>query len=87
MKCGEVSVLEKIKDLPDEPHCSKCGSGLLAPLYRSQDLEHLRDAMVRRRESKELTPEELKELSQARRKADLILVTANRRFALCRLKV
>jgi len=29
--------------------------------------------MVRRREGKELTPEELKELSQARRKADLIL--------------
>jgi hypothetical protein len=73
MKCGEVSLMEKIKDLPDQPQCSKCGSGLLAPLYRSQDLENLRDALVRRREGKELTPEELKELSQARRKADLIL--------------
>jgi ATP-dependent Lhr-like helicase len=73
MKCCEVSVSEKIKDLRDQPQCSKCGSGLLAPLYRSQDLEHLRDALVRRREGKELTPEELKELSQARRKADLIL--------------
>jgi len=73
MKCGEVSILEKIKDLPDEPKCAKCGSGLLAPLYRSQDLNQLRDTMVRRREGKELTPEELKELSQARRKADLIL--------------
>lgn len=73
MKCGEVSVLEKIKDLPDQPQCSNCGSGLLAPLYRSQDLDHLRDAMARRKEGKDLTPEELKELSQARRKADLIL--------------
>ena len=73
IKCGEVSLLEKIKDLPDQPQCRKCGSGLLAPLYRSQDLEHLRDALVRRREGKELTPEELKELSQARRKADLTL--------------
>ena len=73
MKCGEVSLQEKIRDLPDQPQCGKCGSGLLAPLYRSQDLEHLRDALVRRREAKELTPEELKELSQARRKADLVL--------------
>jgi len=73
IKCGEVSLQEKIKDLPEEPRCTKCGSGLLAPLYRSQDLEHLRDGLVRRREGKELTPEELKELSQARRKADLVL--------------
>jgi ATP-dependent Lhr-like helicase len=60
IKCGEWKVHEKIKDLPDQPLCGNCGSGLLAPL-------------VRRREGKELTPEELKELSQARRKADLIL--------------
>jgi ATP-dependent Lhr-like helicase len=73
MKCGEVSLQEKIRDLPDQPQCGKCGSGLMAPLYRSQDLEHLLDALVRRREAKELTPEELKELSQARRKADLVL--------------
>jgi len=85
MKCGDVSVPEKIKDLPDEPRCSKCASGLLAPLYRSQDLEHLRDAMVRRRENKELTPEELKELSQARRKADLILSYGKQ--AVCALQV
>ncbi len=73
MKCGESIIHEKIKDLPEEPECTKCGSGLLAPLYRSQDVNHLRDALARRREGKELTPEELKELSQARRKADLIL--------------
>lgn len=73
MKCGEWTIKEKIKDLPDHPECGRCGSGLIAPLYRSQDLNHLRDALIRRRESKELTPEELKELSQARRKADLIL--------------
>jgi ribosomal protein S13 len=33
----------------------------------------LKDALKRRREGKELSEEELKELSQARRKADLIL--------------
>ena len=73
MKCGEWSMHQRIKELPDQPICGKCGSGLLAPLYRSQDQTHLCDALTRRRENKELTPEELKELSQARRKADLIL--------------
>jgi len=73
IKCGEWKIHEKIKDLADQPTCGKCGSGLLAPLYRSQDKNHLCDTLVRRREGKELTPEELKELSQARRKADLIL--------------
>jgi ATP-dependent Lhr-like helicase len=73
MKCAQWTTQEKIKDLPKQPECPRCGSGLLAPLYRSQDVNHLRDALARRREGKELTPEELKELSQARRKADLIL--------------
>lgn len=73
MKCGEWSTHQKIKELPEEPHCGRCGSGLLAPLYRSQDQAKLQDALKRRREGKELTPEELKEVSQARRKADLIL--------------
>lgn len=73
MKCSQAITHEKIKNLPDQPLCPNCGSALLAPLYRSQDLNHLRDALTRRREGKELTPEELKELSQARRKADLVL--------------
>jgi ATP-dependent helicase Lhr and Lhr-like helicase len=73
MKCGQWATQEKIKDLIPEPHCGNCGSALLAPLYRSQNIGHLQEALIRRREGKELTPEELKELSQARRKADLIL--------------
>jgi ATP-dependent Lhr-like helicase len=73
MKCGQWSTHQKIKELPEQPECANCGSNLLAPLYRSQDEAHLRDMLQRRRESKELTPEELKELSQARRKADLVL--------------
>jgi ATP-dependent Lhr-like helicase len=73
MKCGQWTAQEKIKELPDEPKCGNCGSGLLAPLYRSQDTGQLQNTLERRREGKELTPEELKELSQARRKADLVL--------------
>jgi ATP-dependent Lhr-like helicase len=73
MKCGEWTSQEKIKNLPDEPECGNCASKLLALLYRNQDVNHLKDALKRRRERKELIEEELKELSQARRKADLIL--------------
>ena len=46
---------------------------LLALLYRNQDANHLKDALRRRRKREELSEEELKELTQARRKADLIL--------------
>jgi ATP-dependent helicase Lhr and Lhr-like helicase len=73
MKCGEWSTQEKVKSLPDEPECGNCGSKLLALLYRNQDVNHLKTALQRRRGGKELAEEELKELSQARRKADLVL--------------
>jgi ATP-dependent Lhr-like helicase len=73
MKCGEWITQEKVKNLPDEPECGNCGSKLLALLYRNQDVNHLKTALQRRREGKELSEEELKELSQARRKADLVL--------------
>jgi ATP-dependent helicase Lhr and Lhr-like helicase len=73
LKCGEWSIHKKIKDLAEQPQCGNCKSGLLAPLYRSQDQNHLCNALMQRRKGKELAPEELKELSQARRKADLVL--------------
>lgn len=71
MECGKWTTQAKIKDLPEQPECGNCGSSLLVPLYRSQDLNHLKDALQRRREGKDLSPEELKELSQARRKTDM----------------
>ena len=73
LKCGEWTSQLKIKDLEDEPKCEICGSRLLTVVYPSQQIQHLKDSLQRRRESKELAEEELKELSQARRKADLIL--------------
>jgi ATP-dependent Lhr-like helicase len=63
----------KIKDLPSQPQCERCGSRLLALLYPSQHVAHLKDALRRRRVGEALSEDELKELSQARRKADLIL--------------
>lgn len=71
--CGELLDRDKIRDLPEHPACRKCGSKLLTPLYLSQDAKHLSEVFRKRREGKDLTEEELKELSQARRAADLVL--------------
>jgi ATP-dependent Lhr-like helicase len=73
MSCGEWTGEEKIRDLPEQPHCKKCGSKLLALLYLSQNVDHLRDLFKKRKENKELSEEELKELTNARRTADLTL--------------
>ena len=73
MSCGEWTSQVRVKDLPDEPKCERCGSRLLALLYPSQHVPRLEDSLRRRREGKELSEDDLKELSQARRKADLIL--------------
>ncbi len=73
MTCGEWFSEEKIRNLTQQPTCGKCGSKLLAVLYRSQDADHLREVLNKRREGKDLTEEELKELTKARREADLVL--------------
>jgi ATP-dependent Lhr-like helicase len=73
MNCGAWNKQIRIKDLAQEPECENCHSHLLTLLYFSQDAEKLAEDLRKRREGKELTPEELKDLSNARRKADLIL--------------
>jgi ATP-dependent Lhr-like helicase len=73
MNCGEWTTQIKVKDLPEKPMCQNCGSNLLTLLYHGQDVNRLEGFLRKRRENKELTDEELKELSQARRKADLVL--------------
>jgi ATP-dependent Lhr-like helicase len=73
MHCGAWTKQIRIKDLAEAPECENCHSRLLTLLYPSQDATKLVEDLRKRREGKELTPEELKELSNARRKADLIL--------------
>src|SRR4030067_3816635 len=72
MNCGKWTKQIRIKDLSEEPECENCKSKLLTLLYPSQDATKLAEDLRKRREGKELSPEELKELSNARRKADLI---------------
>jgi len=73
MSCGKSIDEEKIRSLPGQPACGKCGSGLLAPLYFSQDALHVQEILQKRLQGNDLTEEELKELTNARRMADLVL--------------
>jgi ATP-dependent Lhr-like helicase len=73
MSCGRWVTEKKIRTLPEQPSCPKCESKLLAPLYPSQDAKRLNEALQKRRKGEELTDEELKDLTQTRRSADLVL--------------
>ena len=73
MNCGIWTTQVRVRDLPDYPHCGNCNSGLLTQLYFAQDAEKLKQDLRKRKEDNELSPDELKELTVARRKADLIL--------------
>jgi ATP-dependent Lhr-like helicase len=73
MSCGNWIGEEKIRSLNESPVCSNCGSKLLAPLYFSQDAAHVQEVLQKRQQGKDLAEEELKELTNARRMADLVL--------------
>jgi ATP-dependent Lhr-like helicase len=71
VKCGTDQGETTVGELPEEPKCIECGSGLLVPCYwGTAKLSEL----ITKRESKALLNEdERAELSKARRGADLVL--------------
>jgi ATP-dependent Lhr-like helicase len=71
--CGHFTEEKRIRDLPEKPVCEKCGKGLLADLRLGRDPKAIRDVLKRRMQGKALSPEELDELTHARRTADLVL--------------
>lgn len=73
LSCGDWSAETRIRELPEKPVCGKCGAGLLTSVRRHHDLERLKDLFRRRLKGEQLNDEELKELSRARRTADLVL--------------
>jgi len=73
LQCGHHSEQKRIRDLPDKLTCEKCGSGLQADLHPFQDPKTLIEILHRRLKGKKLTPEELEQLTHARRTADLVL--------------
>jgi len=73
LSCGEWLYEMRIRELPERPTCEKCGAGLLAVLGRREDAYRLKEILKRRKNGEKLNDEELKELSKARRTADLVL--------------
>ncbi|UCE95948.1 MAG: DEAD/DEAH box helicase [Candidatus Bathyarchaeota archaeon] len=73
LSCGKLIEEQRIRDLSEKPICKKCGSGLLAKLMRRQDPKVMWNLMKQRQDGREVTPEELEELTYIRRTADLIL--------------
>ncbi|MDG6978828.1 MAG: DEAD/DEAH box helicase [Nitrososphaerota archaeon] len=74
MKCAESQGRAAIGDLPEEPTCKGCGSGLLTPSFFDPTKVA---ALLKRRLSRtgeaQPTDEERSELAKARRAADLVL--------------
>jgi ATP-dependent Lhr-like helicase len=73
LSCGHHTEEKRIRELPEKLVCSKCGAGLLADLHLSQDPKTVINIFKRRQAGKELTPDEMEQLTNARRTADLIL--------------
>jgi ATP-dependent Lhr-like helicase len=73
ISCGNQMEERRVRELPERLVCAKCGAGLLARLRLGQDPKMVQDILKRRLDGKELTPEELEQLTHARRTADLIL--------------
>ena len=71
MKCGHAQGSTMIGELPEEPRCESCGTGLLSPsFYAASQVPKL---VKKRLEHGELSEEERLELAKARRSADLVL--------------
>ena len=73
LSCGHHTGQKRIRELPEKLVCEKCGSGLLADLHPIQDPKTVIDILKRRLKGKQLMPEELEQLTHARRTADLVL--------------
>ena len=71
VKCGTDQGQSTVGDIPEEPRCKACGSGLLVPCYWGT--AKLEDLVKKREERAPLNEEERAELSRARRGADLVL--------------
>lgn len=71
LHCGSILPEERTGQLPEFPKCSECGSGLLAP--RNKVRTDVPAILEKWKSKEELTEEERRSLSQARRAADLVL--------------
>jgi ATP-dependent Lhr-like helicase len=73
LSCGHPAKEARVRDLPEKLSCEKCGSKLLAELKHRQNADTVYSLLKRRQKGEGLSPEELNEITQTRRTADLVL--------------
>ncbi len=73
LSCRDWTKETRVRELPEKPVCKKCNVGLLTNLRRKEEIEKLKGILNRRIKKEQLAEEELKEISNARRAADLTL--------------
>jgi ATP-dependent Lhr-like helicase len=86
MQCGEWNEQIRIRSLPEQPECERCGSRLLALLHPGQSADSVREVLKNRRGGKDLSEDELRELTHARRTADLVLSYGRKAIAALEVK-
>lgn len=73
LSCLKWSDKMVIRNMPDKLLCKECSSSLITCLKDGQNLERIRQIVSKRFKGERLTEDESRELSQARRVADLVL--------------
>jgi ATP-dependent Lhr-like helicase len=73
LQCNHIMLDKRIATLPEELRCENCKSGLLTSIRTGQNPYRIKELFLRRKKSEALTKEEVEELTNARRIADLIL--------------
>jgi len=73
LSCGNLTAEKRVRELPENPTCEKCGERLLAPVYPYQDLNQIVGILKRRKAGEKLVADELAQLAHTRQAADLIL--------------
>jgi len=76
VNCGEYNLVLSVREVKDQPECSKCHSRLIAVTRRS--FVNAERIIKKKLGKKELNAEELKEFQNLRRSADLVIVYGRR---------
>lgn len=71
MKCANIMERKEVGKLEEQPTCKLCYSSLLVPCF--YDFSRISEIIRKKINSSDLSEEERKELSRARRSADLVL--------------
>ena len=73
VNCGQWHQRIRIREIPDNPVCGNCGSGLLAVMRRHQNPEHFLRLLEVWKQGDEVFGEDLDQLIHGRKTADMVL--------------